>query len=765
MTELVQDGYGIQAQDINQLLRGSAFAVIDGCQVTASSTSMAVDVASGNVRFNGNTVSVSQQTGVPLDAADSTNPRKDIVFVDSTGTVQTMAGTPEAAQPSGQTHRQTFRPSPPDTANTDAVVLAEVWIPAGAADVADSDISDRRRMNSQSGGGGGSIQDSLSVTGWNQIDVSNHGFEGDRSGGDLAQFVADNTSSGEKTVFFLPDGTYEWQRPVRFAGGTGQFHEPIPDGVAVIGKPRATIYMNIDPTLSPRERTMFDLGSYSAPISQAILENLHIDVGVENEDRDAGISRCSISDEARFKNITMTRRHRLDPTNPSTDQNGDRYSLMVNCVEEDATATMHRVILANGDVHVSDNESVGHAIPLAAEPDHVGKNIWRECYVNDFTDNGFYLRDGPGSNHVIDCGARDCCAGNFRLGVNDYAENISVWMENPSYNSTGIWLQEIRPDGYTPGDQPDRPLVVDGFEIYADSTNVNDIIRVGSDLPETVLKNGYVDNYADDFILDITHNTGKVSVENMTADDHATGYTRIAAFRLLADNINIDNLTYRPHPPSGETGRSIFAIDGKRITIENSDLHGTYIPVVETFAGADFTIKDSKFPHDGSYTDPFIIRNNDSNNVENIVLRHNDFSDYTGGLNIQLSNINTHFFIGNHGLTDRIGQSEIRMDGVDGYFDGLLMGGPEADNTGYSHRNSTGATVYCVDDSADPGFTFRNHTADGNMFTVDNVTGDGWFRGHVDVGSGGLILPDIAGGSLPSGTEAGRMVYDSSREQ
>lgn len=140
---LLQDGYGLQAQDINQLFTQSGYYVYNGCSVSPGTNDMTVQVGSGQVVFNENLVSVSAQDNVSLSTANS-DPRKDIVYLDGTGSLQVATGTAEPAQPTGQTRRDAYRPAPPALENTDAVVLAEVWVPAGATDITSTDIIDRR---------------------------------------------------------------------------------------------------------------------------------------------------------------------------------------------------------------------------------------------------------------------------------------------------------------------------------------------------------------------------------------------------------------------------------------------------------------------------------------------------------------------------------------------------------------------------------------------------------------------------------------------
>jgi len=147
MTLGIQAGDGAQALDLNQLFAArDGFSVLTSiggaCKVGKSGNStLAVD--SGEVLFDGEVVAVDTQTvAVPDNTAS--NPRKDVVFIDGDGSAQLSQGTPAPAKPAGETGRDTFQPAPNDFADIDAVVLAEVFVPAGATAVDAANISDRR---------------------------------------------------------------------------------------------------------------------------------------------------------------------------------------------------------------------------------------------------------------------------------------------------------------------------------------------------------------------------------------------------------------------------------------------------------------------------------------------------------------------------------------------------------------------------------------------------------------------------------------------
>jgi len=143
----LEDADGIQALDPNQLMslvQGNS--VVSGLTPSYSGTGMDVDVASGTALVNGTEQSVSATT-VTLSDGDGNNPRKDLVVIDSTGSVKVYEGTAEPPVPKGQTKFKTARPAPEDLDDKDEVAVAEVWVPTGATSLQTSFVRDRRLIS------------------------------------------------------------------------------------------------------------------------------------------------------------------------------------------------------------------------------------------------------------------------------------------------------------------------------------------------------------------------------------------------------------------------------------------------------------------------------------------------------------------------------------------------------------------------------------------------------------------------------------------
>lgn len=116
-------------------LSGTDF-VCSGCAVTAQgSPDMTVAVAAGTVCSNDTYFSVTAGN-VTITTANATNPRLDLVVVDSSGAKAARAGTAAA------------NPKPPDRTAND-VVLAVVYVPATDTTIATNQIADLRIMRGE----------------------------------------------------------------------------------------------------------------------------------------------------------------------------------------------------------------------------------------------------------------------------------------------------------------------------------------------------------------------------------------------------------------------------------------------------------------------------------------------------------------------------------------------------------------------------------------------------------------------------------------
>jgi len=104
---------------------------------------MSVDVAVGWALFESMPKENESTTNVVLSAAHGSLPRKDIIVMSNAGVISKVDGTPETADPPGQTGPYTKAPAPPAIPST-SIILAEVYVAPGVTQIFDADITDRR---------------------------------------------------------------------------------------------------------------------------------------------------------------------------------------------------------------------------------------------------------------------------------------------------------------------------------------------------------------------------------------------------------------------------------------------------------------------------------------------------------------------------------------------------------------------------------------------------------------------------------------------
>lgn len=112
--------------------------------VTAGSGDFEYDAASGDINAGGSIVTCSQETVDFATDIDANDDQMAVIYRDSSGTLQKSVGSTGTRDPSGEDPRSTHTPAPPTLHNTNAVVLAEVLLPAGASSVGASELRDRR---------------------------------------------------------------------------------------------------------------------------------------------------------------------------------------------------------------------------------------------------------------------------------------------------------------------------------------------------------------------------------------------------------------------------------------------------------------------------------------------------------------------------------------------------------------------------------------------------------------------------------------------
>lgn len=145
------DGYAFFDNDLNAIVDGiKGNGVISGLSVAErASPTMGVTVAVGYAKIGEKLVTLSSATNVTVTTADGTHPRKDVISIDSSGSLTCTAGTPGAASPSGLTGPDALNPIPPNIPSGE-LILGEIWVAASVATILDAVITDRRMLITES---------------------------------------------------------------------------------------------------------------------------------------------------------------------------------------------------------------------------------------------------------------------------------------------------------------------------------------------------------------------------------------------------------------------------------------------------------------------------------------------------------------------------------------------------------------------------------------------------------------------------------------
>jgi len=143
----IQPGKGHQFTTAHVLSLSRAdmgYHVISGCDVNQAGTpGMSVVVDSGYVQAGFGTARKSVTGGsVSITAADPTNPRIDVIYIDTTGSPGVYTGTAAAISPSSKTDFKEFSTPCPGSNIPSGVILALVHVGAGVTSITNANILD-----------------------------------------------------------------------------------------------------------------------------------------------------------------------------------------------------------------------------------------------------------------------------------------------------------------------------------------------------------------------------------------------------------------------------------------------------------------------------------------------------------------------------------------------------------------------------------------------------------------------------------------------
>ena len=137
MAKIVSRGDPIEPVYLNNLkVAAQEWGVIFDLTVSerGAGANMSVDVAAGVAWINGTNVTKSSTTNVVITAAHASYDRYDLVIINSSGTISVIDGTAAA----------TSYANDYDLETNNAILLAEVYVPATDTTIEDAQITDKR---------------------------------------------------------------------------------------------------------------------------------------------------------------------------------------------------------------------------------------------------------------------------------------------------------------------------------------------------------------------------------------------------------------------------------------------------------------------------------------------------------------------------------------------------------------------------------------------------------------------------------------------
>lgn len=283
------------------------------------------------------------------------------------------------------------------------------------------------------------------------VSAADEGY--DNRSGDLANLIESAASNGQ--IVDLGSGTYEMESGVSRSSGTV--------GVIGNGSDVCTVYYNgvdVSYLFNVRGPDTFVLEGVTFDITEPAPNGL---------DTDVGLTSAEVTNEIWCEDIELRgqRHYRQDYDGDGQVEappNSRRMTFLIEMTTYDGTSYLHNCRFPDGGTDEAWRDyvnTVGHAIGPNADPSHIGTNVWHECHAEGFMDNGFYVNNSPGPNILWGCTARNCGAGNFRLGDEDYVVGGSSEITSLPNERLGQCL------GLTGG----ANIQVYGLELYADSAD------------------------------------------------------------------------------------------------------------------------------------------------------------------------------------------------------------------------------------------------------------------------------------------------------
>jgi len=327
---------------------------------------------------------------------------------------------------------------------------------------------------------------------------------GDTSLNSVIQSEIDAAAKGDWLNFFVPDGAYLLDGAI-IGDKLG--------GLRIHAPTQARCYLEVADVFSGPIRCFKATGpDASNTVHYAELGNLAVNIeGTDDAgyDIDAGIWEIRADSFWIHDCELIGRRHRWQDydngpngtpdTSNNNDKVGPRETALSDVTVDTGYGKVERCRLPDGGTWEGSTSSdqVGHAIPFSTTPtSNVGHIEYEGCYVNDFIDNGFYVKTSTGRATIRNCVAKNCTNSCMRLGPGDeiIGGRVIVDMANTQSTTTDPVLIQEESTGVI-----SRDALVDDLSIDVTGntgTSVGSIFQVGNNIPEVKITNCEIRNHA-----------------------------------------------------------------------------------------------------------------------------------------------------------------------------------------------------------------------------------------------------------------------------
>ncbi|WP_114576735.1 succinylglutamate desuccinylase/aspartoacylase family protein [Saliphagus sp. LR7] len=343
------------------------------------------------------------------------------------------------------------------------------------------------------------------------------------------------------------------------------------------------------------------------------LRNLALVVDPE-QGYDAGWGRWWVNDHVRTENLSVEGRRDyyddgrgLEDGDDRDSTRGDKFGFY-SCMTSEGGVGVHRHLnLTDGDTPAGnvDHTQFDHGIGVGSETQHVGTNFWVGCSVEEWWDNGFYLKDGPGSHILLGCEGHNCGGTAIRIGENDVAIACNAdwdlplsadmleedyYQESPRYPDTpddydGLYQDEV-PNGICFGADAALATVVRGLDVHKE-TGQNEAVRLWSDESHQItLEDVYVRNKTSQYGLAL-RGEGRATAKGDNVRVIDTGDTSAKGAAVQVDRWNVVLEDSVIDASGGGGDRDAIDVQSGRVDVRGGSLAGAEGYCIRVQDGAD----------------------------------------------------------------------------------------------------------------------------------------------------------------------------------